>query len=58
VYASYLASFLYVGVVWLNHHATFTRLRRMDRRLRFANLGVLLHTALIPFPTAVMSATL
>jgi uncharacterized membrane protein len=58
VYVSFLASFFYIGVIWLNHHATFTRIRTMDRRLRFANLGVLLHTVLIPFPTVVMSATL
>jgi uncharacterized membrane protein len=58
VYVSFLASFLYVGVMWMNHHATFTRIRRMDRGLRFANLAILLHTVLIPFPTAVMSATL
>jgi TMEM175 potassium channel family protein len=57
-YASFLASFLYVGVMWMNHHATFTRIRRMDRGLRFANLGILLWTVLIPFPTAVMADTL
>jgi uncharacterized membrane protein len=58
VYVSYLASFLYVGVIWMNHHAAFTRIRRVDRSLRLMNLGILLHTALIPFPTAVMAATL
>jgi uncharacterized membrane protein len=58
VYVSFLASFLYIGVIWLNHHATFTRIRTIDQRLRITNLGVLLHTVLIPFPTVVMSATL
>ena len=31
VYVSYLASFLYVGVIWMNHHGAFTRIRRVDR---------------------------
>jgi TMEM175 potassium channel family protein len=57
-YVSFLASFLYVGVIWMNHHATFTRVRRIDRGLRFANLAILLFTVLIPFPTAVMADTL
>jgi uncharacterized membrane protein len=57
-YGSFLASFIYIGVIWMNHHAAFTRICRVDRRLRFANLGVLLQTVLLPFPTAVMSATL
>jgi uncharacterized membrane protein len=58
VYVSYLASFVYVGVIWMNHHAAFMRIRSIDRGLRIANLGILLHTVLIPFPTTVMSATL
>jgi uncharacterized membrane protein len=42
----------------MNHHAAFTRIRRIDRPLRFANLGILLHTVLLPFPTEVMSRSL
>jgi uncharacterized membrane protein len=57
-YVSYLASFLYIGVLWMNHHATFKRIRGVDRPLKLANLGILLYTVLLPFPTAVMSATL
>ena len=57
-YVGYLASFLYVGVIWLNHHATFARVRSVNSGLQFANLGLLFTTALIPFPTAVVSETL
>ncbi len=54
-YLAYVTSYLYVGVVWLNHKWTFARVRRMDRGLHWANLGVLATTSLLPFPTAVLS---
>jgi uncharacterized membrane protein len=57
-YIAFLASFFYVGVIWLNHHSMFARVRYCDRHLHWANLLVLLTTALIPFPTAVLSTAL
>jgi uncharacterized membrane protein len=54
-YLAYLTSYAYVGVVWTNHKAAFRRVRRMDRGLHWANLGVLFSTALLPFPTALMA---
>lgn len=57
-YVGYLASFAYVGVIWLNHHQTFTRIGRVDKGLHLANLTLLFTTALIPFPTAVLSQAL
>ncbi|HLH21074.1 MAG TPA: TMEM175 family protein [Chloroflexota bacterium] len=55
VYLAYFASFLYVGVIWLNHHAVFAHIRHADQGLRLANLGILFTTALLPFPTVVVS---
>lgn len=57
-YLGYLTSFVYIAVIWLNHHAAFKRIRFIDRRLHIANLAVLCTTALLPFPTAVLSDTL
>jgi uncharacterized membrane protein len=54
-YLAYVTSYAYVAVVWLNHKATFMRVRWMDRALQWANLGILFTTALLPFPTAVVS---
>jgi uncharacterized membrane protein len=54
-YLAYLASFLYVGVNWLNHKAVFDHIRQMDRGLHWANLGILSTVALLPFPTAVIA---
>ncbi|HLH95640.1 MAG TPA: TMEM175 family protein [Xanthobacteraceae bacterium] len=55
-YIAFLASFFYAGVIWLNHRAVFARVRYCDRSLHLANLFLLLTSALIPFPTAVLSA--
>ncbi|MFG1809641.1 TMEM175 family protein [Streptomyces sp. NPDC049040] len=57
-YVGYVASFGYVGVIWLNHHQTFARVRSMDRGLQAANLLLLFTTAAIPFPTGVVADAL
>jgi uncharacterized membrane protein len=57
-YIAFLASFCYAGVIWLNHRAVFARVRYCDRSLHFANLFLLLTSALIPLPTAVLSAAI
>lgn len=54
-YLGYLTSFLYVGVIWLNHHALFNRIQRIDKRLNLTNLVLLLTTAFLPFPTSVLA---
>lgn len=52
--ASYGASFLTVGVTWLNHRRIFSYLGRIDRPLEFLNLVLLLFIVLIPYPTALL----
>jgi uncharacterized membrane protein len=56
-YLAYFASFAYVAVIWLNHHQTFVGIQRVNRGVHFANFCLLFTTALIPFPTAVLSRT-
>jgi len=55
-YAAYVVSFLTIGIIWVNHHAMFTLVRRVDRPLLFLNLLLLLVIGVIPFPTAVVGA--
>jgi uncharacterized membrane protein len=55
-YLAYLASFGYVGVIWVNHHQLFTRIAAVDSGLLWRNLGLLLVTSVLPFPTAVLSS--
>jgi uncharacterized membrane protein len=57
-YIAFLASFFYVGIIWLNHRAVFSRVRYCSRSLHMMNLLLLLNSALIPFPTAVLSTAL
>jgi uncharacterized membrane protein len=54
-YVSYVVSFLTIGVIWLNHHRIFDQVVRVDGPLLILNLNLLLWTALIPFPTAVLA---
>lgn len=51
-YAAYVASFLTIGVMWMNHHGLFERIARLDRALLFINLLLLMAIVFLPFSTA------
>lgn len=51
-YLAYVASFIYIGVIWVNHHAMFRRIARVDPGLLWVNLTLLLAASVLPFPTA------
>jgi uncharacterized membrane protein len=55
-YVAYLASFAYVGVIWVNHHQLFARIARVNAGLLWRNLALLLTTSVLPFPTAVIGS--
>lgn len=54
-YVAYLMSFLIVGIIWLNHHATVNLLARTDHRLQVLNLLLLLPVSILPWPTALLA---
>ncbi|WP_308295633.1 TMEM175 family protein [Streptomyces odontomachi] len=54
-YLAFLVSFCYVGVIWLNHHALFRRVRRMAIGLKWINLGILFGAVIVPFPTEILA---
>ena len=55
-YVAFLISFVFIGVMWLNHYATFHQLRWVNTPVLWANLGVLLGAVVLPYPTAVLAA--
>jgi uncharacterized membrane protein len=54
-YVAYLSSFFIVGIIWLNHHATFNLITRTDHWVRVLNLLLLLPVSLLPWPTALLA---
>lgn len=54
-YVSFLISFAFIGIMWVNHHRLFTHIRRSDNVLLFFNLLLLLGVTTVPFPTALLA---
>jgi uncharacterized membrane protein len=54
-FLGYVTSFIVIGVLWINHHALFHFLRRVDRYSLVINLLLLMCVAFIPFPTALIA---
>jgi uncharacterized membrane protein len=54
-YVGYVVSFLIIGIMWVNHHALFAYIRRVDRPLMLANLLLLMGVGFLPFPTAILA---
>jgi len=54
VLASYVLSFVYLGIYWNNHHHMLHLTRRVDGRILWANLHLLFWLSLVPFVTAWM----
>ena len=54
-YAAYVTSFLVIGIIWVNHHAVFELIGRVDRTTLFLNLLLLMSVVPIPFTTTLLS---
>ncbi len=52
---TYALSFATVGLIWLNHHATFAPVKRVDRTTNALNIVLLAVVCFVPFPTALLS---
>ncbi len=48
---SYLLSFVYVGIYWVNHHHLLQAATQVDRRVLWTNLHLLFWLSLLPFVT-------
>lgn len=54
-FLSFLLSFLFIGIMWINHHRLFSHIRRGDDALMTVNLLLLLGVVWIPYPTSLMA---
>ena len=54
VFASYVMSFIYIGIYWNNHHHLLHVTQHIDGRALWANLHLLFWLSLVPFVTAWM----
>ena len=54
-YLAFVASFMTIGVMWLNHHRLFTLINQKDDWLIAFNLILLLGITWLPFPTALLA---
>src|SRR5687768_16736097 len=50
-FASYLLSFVFIGIYWNNHHHLLHVVRHVDGAKMWANLHLLFWLSLIPFAT-------
>ena len=54
-YLGYVISFVTLGIMWTNHHAMFTYIRRTDRYFLIVHVFFLMCISFLPFPTAVLA---
>jgi len=54
-YLAYAVSFVTIGIMWVNHHWVMTQIDRTNRTFLFANIGLLLCIAFVPFPTRLVA---
>jgi uncharacterized membrane protein len=54
-YLAYAASFVTIGIMWVNHHLVFRQFARVDRPLLLLNVLLLMLIAFVPFPTRVVA---
>jgi uncharacterized membrane protein len=57
-FVAYALSFLLIGVVWVNHHAVFHLIARVDLGLLWLNLLLLFDVAFMPYPTVLLANAL
>jgi uncharacterized membrane protein len=54
-YLAFLASFMTIGVMWLNHHRLYSLITKKDDGLIVLNLLLLMVITWLPFPTALIA---
>ncbi len=54
IFTSYLMSFVFIGIYWVNHHHLFHVVKHVNGKILWANMALLFSLSLIPFSTGWM----
>ncbi|HLW98975.1 MAG TPA: TMEM175 family protein [Candidatus Acidoferrales bacterium] len=54
-YLAFVTSFFTILIMWVNHHAMFKLIGKVNRRLMFANGFLLMMTTVVPFTTGLVA---
>ena len=57
LFLAYALSYLQLGIYWVNHHALFAGVEKIDHRILWWNLLILFFLSLVPFATAFAGET-
>jgi uncharacterized membrane protein len=57
-YVSFVLSFFFIGIMWINHHRLFVHIQKADDLLMAVNLVVLLGVVFVPYPTMLMATSI
>ncbi len=53
-FISFVLSFVFVAIFWVNHHQLYHTVKTADRALLWHNMHLLFWLCVIPFPTAIL----
>lgn len=57
-YVSFVLSFFFIGIMWINHHRLFVHIEKADDLMMAVNLLVLLGVVFVPYPTSLMATSI
>ena len=57
-YVSFVLSFFFIGIMWINHHRLFVHIQKADDLMMAVNLVVLLGVVFVPYPTMLMATSI
>jgi uncharacterized membrane protein len=57
-FVSFVLSFFFIGIMWINHHRLFVHIVKADDALMAVNLLLLLGVVFLPYPTSLMGSSI
>src|SRR5437762_2485224 len=54
-YLAFVTSFISILIMWMNHHAIFNQIHKINPQIIFANGFLLLFVVAVPYPTSLIA---